>query len=189
MTDRSLTDRSLVVTVFGGARVARDSHEYEEARLLGQRLAEMGFALCNGGYSGTMEAASRGAQEAGGRTIGVVVDLFGATPPNDWVQEVENTTSLLLRLDKLTVLGDAFVVLRGGVGTLLELALVWNLVLLGATHGKPILVVGDSWRQVIQSMRDTLTLRDADVDLVTLVPDVPAAIESLLSWRAGLDSA
>ena len=63
-----------------------------------------------------MEAASRGAKEAGGRTIGVTVDLFAATPPNEWLDEVENTATLLLRLDKLTLLGDAFVVLRGGVG-------------------------------------------------------------------------
>src|SRR5207248_1936458 len=106
---------------FGGARIPRESAEYEQARRLGERLAQAGFAICNGGYSGTMEAVSRGAREAGGRTIGVTVDLFGATPPNDWIGEVENTTNLLARLDKLTVLGDAFVVLRGGVGTLLEL--------------------------------------------------------------------
>src|SRR5438067_2166083 len=145
---RSRSSRRCAGRSFGGSRVERGSVEYEQARRLGRLLAEAGFALCNGGYNGTMEAASRGAKEAGGRTIGVTVDLFGATPPNDWIDEVENTTSLLLRLDKLTLLGDAFVVLRGGVGTLLELALVWNLVLLGASPPKPIVVVGPAWAAV-----------------------------------------
>lgn len=176
-------DRALVVTVFGGARIPRGSEEYEDARRLGERLAGLGFAICNGGYSGTMEAASRGAKEAGGRTIGVTVDLFGESPPNDWVGEVENTSSLLLRLDKLTVLADAFVVLRGGVGTLLELALVWNLVLLGASPPKPILVVGEAWSQAIEAMRAGLTLRDSDLALVTRVADVDAAVDELRTWR------
>src|SRR5438067_12794730 len=73
----ALAESSLVVSVFGGSRVARGSDEYEAARLLGRRLAECGFVVCNGGYDGTMEAASRGAKEVGGRTIGVTVDLFG----------------------------------------------------------------------------------------------------------------
>jgi uncharacterized protein (TIGR00730 family) len=173
-----------VVTIFGGARIARGSSEYREAQRLGERLAELGLAICNGGYSGTMEAASRGAREAGGRTIGVTVDLFGETPPNDWVGEVENTSSLLLRLDRLTVLGDAFVILRGGVGTLLELALVWNLVLLGASPPKPILAVGEAWSRVIQAMQAGLTLRDADLALVTRVADVDAAVYELRVWQA-----
>jgi len=178
-----VTSESAVVSVFGGQAVARGSDDYEQARRLGRRLAEQGFVLCTGGYGGTMEAVSRGAKEAGGRTIGVTVDLFGATPPNDWVDEVENTASLLLRLDKLTVLGDAFVIVRGGVGTLLELALVWNLVMLGASPSKPIVVVGRAWHAVLARMEETLTLTGRHLDLLMLVDDVDQAVSALLAWR------
>jgi uncharacterized protein (TIGR00730 family) len=178
-----VTGQAPVITIFGGARAAEGSDDYEQARRLGRLLAAQGFVLCNGGYSGTMEAVSRGAKEAGGRTIGITVDLFGATPPNDWLDEVENTTNLLLRLDRLTLRGDAFVVLRGGVGTLLELALVWNLVLLGASAPKPIVVVGEAWRQALATLRQVLPLRDSDLALLTPVPDVEAAVEVLLAWR------
>jgi uncharacterized protein (TIGR00730 family) len=181
-----------VISVFGGSRIERGSDEYEQARRLGRLLAEAGFALCNGGYSGTMEAASRGAKEADGRTIGVTVDLFAATPPNDWIDEIENTASLLVRLDKLTLLGDAYVVLRGGVGTLLELALVWNLVLLGASVAKPIVLVGAAWEAVLGALRRELTLREPELSLVTHAPHVDAAVEHLRRWRsaqAELDAA
>ena len=70
-----MTRATWVVSVFGGQAAARDSAEYDQARRLGRLLAERGFALCNGGYGGVMEAASRGAKEAGGRTMAVRVRL------------------------------------------------------------------------------------------------------------------
>ena len=96
-----------VVTVFGGSRVERDSPAYQEAYEVGRLLAEHGYVVCNGGYSGTMEAASRGCKEAGGRTIGVTIEVLGRLAPNDFIDEEVGTASLLMRLDRLTADFDA----------------------------------------------------------------------------------
>ncbi|HXF43110.1 MAG TPA: hypothetical protein VNK26_05165, partial [Pyrinomonadaceae bacterium] len=69
-----------IVTIFGGSRCNADSEEYKEARKLGRLLAEAGFTICTGGYLGVMEAASRGAREAGGRVLGIVMNQFKFEP-------------------------------------------------------------------------------------------------------------
>lgn len=165
-----MTHHSLpVVTVFGASRVGPESELYAEARELGRLLAEAGYVLCNGGFDGTMEAASRGAKEAGGRTIGVTVNLFGAKSPNEFLDEELGTASLLLRLDKLTEVADAFVVLAGGIGTFLELALVWNLKLMHVYPRKPIILVGPAWQAAIEAVAEHLLIREIDLAAFTFV--------------------
>jgi uncharacterized protein (TIGR00730 family) len=155
--------RPPVVTVFGGSRVERDSPLYKEAYELGRLLAESGYTVCNGGYSGTMEAAARGCKEAGGRTIGVTVEVFGGLPPNEYIDEIVGTASLLMRLDKLTALADAFVILTGSLGTLLELALVWNLHAMRVAHDKPIILLGEAWRRTVACFAEHLLVREIDL--------------------------
>src|SRR5438552_1184923 len=137
-----------VVSVFGGSRAAEDSPDYQDAYLLGGLLAGAGYTLCNGGYHGTMAAAARGAKNAGGRTIGITVELLARLTPNPWIDEEVATATLFARLEQLATLGDAYVVLRGGIGTLLELALVCNLAQLHSASRKPIVAVGSGWRNV-----------------------------------------
>ena len=141
-----------IVTVFGSARTPADSPDYAAARLLGSELARAGFTVCNGGYGGTMEATARGAKEAGGTTIGVSFDTVGREP-NPYIDRVVRTGPLSERLLKLVELGDASVVLKGGTGTLLELACVWEFVNKGVVLRKPIVVMGDFWDKVIETMR------------------------------------
>ena len=75
-----------IVTVFGSSRPEAGDGDYEEARALGEALGKRGFAVCTGGYGGTMEAASRGAKEAGGKTYAVTAEFFGRQA-NAWVEE------------------------------------------------------------------------------------------------------
>src|SRR5919197_582566 len=75
-----------IVTIFGGSKCGEDSDEYEQARRLGQLLAERGFTVCTGGYLGVMEGASRGAHERGGRVLGVLMNQF-KTEPNRYLTE------------------------------------------------------------------------------------------------------
>jgi uncharacterized protein (TIGR00730 family) len=172
------------VTVFGGSRVEPDSAEYLAARELGRALAERGHTVATGGYNGVMEAVSRGAKELGGQVIGVTVEVIARNferIPNAYVDQEVKTAALLERIDKLVELGAAYVVLPGGAGTLAELGIVWNLALLGALHGKPLVVVGDGWRRVLQTMIDELHTIETDLRFLKLVPDVPAALEVLAS--------
>ena len=169
-------DGSRAVTVFGGSRVCPDSMEYNEARRLGGLLASNGFVLFNGGYYGTMEAAARGAKEVGGRTVGCTVDLLAGRPPNEWLDEEQRSTSLFLRLERLTARADAFIALRGGVGTLLEVALVWNLAQLDGRARKPVILVGAAWQEVLRVLSRELYVRSEDLAHMETVDSVDEAV-------------
>jgi uncharacterized protein (TIGR00730 family) len=168
-----------VVTVFGSSRAEHDSPEYRQAYQLGKLLAEAGYVVCNGGYSGTMEAASRGCKDAGGRTIGVTVEVFAGRLANEFVDEEVGTASLLMRLDKLTALADAFIVLPGGLGTLLEMALVWNLWSLQVYPDKPIILLGPAWKATMECMSQHLMIREIDLAVFTFAERPEDALAAL----------
>ncbi|GAG51033.1 unnamed protein product, partial [marine sediment metagenome] len=119
---------------------------YETAKL----LARAGFTVANGGYGGTMLAAAKAVAEAGGKTIGVTCTAFGRGKANEYISREIVTSSLDERLETLIKLGDGYVVLPGGTGTLLELAKVWELKNKGFLRSdKPIILVGRSWKPLI----------------------------------------
>lgn len=140
-----------VITVFGSSRSAPGGPEYETARQLGAALARAGFAVATGGYGGTMEAVSRGAKEAGGKTIGVTAEAFSSTA-NVWVEEEIRVKTWQERLLKLVELGAGYVVLPGGTGTLVELAVVWEWINKGFLPAKPLILLGDSWLPVVNAI-------------------------------------
>jgi len=142
-----------IVTVFGSSRPGAGDGEYEEARALGTALAKRGLAVCTGGYGGTMEAASRGAKEAGGKTYGVTADFFGRTA-NAWVDVEVRKKTWDERLFSLIELGDGFVVCKGGTGTLVELAVVWEMLNKGVMTGKPMVALGEFWRPILNRVRE-----------------------------------
>ena len=168
-----------VVSVFGGSRAAEDSPDYQDAYLLGGLLARQGYTLCNGGYHGTMAAAARGAKDAGGRTIGITVELLARLTPNPWIDEEVATATLFARLEQLATLGDAYVALRGGIGTLLELALVWNLGQLQGEPHRPIVTVGRGWRSVLRALPRYLAVRPEDLAMIVVAPTPHAAVRYL----------
>ena len=169
-----------VVTVFGSSRPQQGDDEYQTAYELGGLLAAAGFVVCNGGYGGIMEATARGAKEAGGATIGVVAGIF-STKPNSFIDRKIVTASLVERLMKLVELGDAYVVLRGGTGTLVELAMVWELMNKGFLAKKPIVAIGKTWSSVIETLREQLRYegRRGAAKYVTLVSSPKKCVEVL----------
>jgi len=142
------------IVIFGSSRPCEGEVEYEKALELGRLLAEAGFTICNGGYAGTMEAAARGAKETGGRTIGVITEAFSSVA-NRWIDEVINMKTFPERLLKLIELGDAYIVLKGGTGTLVELAMVWEMMNKRMMHEKPIIVL-DFWKGVVDTLKEEL---------------------------------
>lgn len=140
-----------VVTVFGSSAPQPGSPAYLAAFELGRCVAENGWQLCNGGYGGTMEAAARGAATAGGRTIGVICSGLGPYRPNRYIRECIRTRTLFDRLKLLIRTGRAYVVLPGGTGTLVELALVlehFNKSMF-PSH-RPLILLGEDWLPVIE---------------------------------------
>lgn len=139
------------VTIFGTSKTKPGDSNYELAYRVGKLLAEAGFTIANGGYSGTMLASAKGAAEAGGETIGVICSAFKSSTANEYISREIITNSLDERLDKLVALGQAYAVLPGGTGTLLELAKVWELKNKGFLEtDKPIILVGDFWQPMVK---------------------------------------
>jgi uncharacterized protein (TIGR00730 family) len=142
----------LNITVFGGAHPLPGSPAYQEAYELGKLLALAGHSVLTGGYIGTMEAVSRGANEAGGHVIGVTcadIEAWRVVKANAWVQEERHFATLQERLNELVQACDAAVALPGGPGTLTEIALSWNLMIVNSMPSKPLILVGQGWRAVL----------------------------------------
>jgi uncharacterized protein (TIGR00730 family) len=148
-----MSEDRAVVTVFGSSRPRAGEAEYEEARELGGELARRGFAVCSGGYGGVMEAVSRGAKEAGGRTVGVTADFFSVRV-NEWIEEEIRVATWEERLFELVRRGHGYIACRGGTGTLVELAVVWEMVNKQVIGGKPLVVLGDFWQPVLERVRE-----------------------------------
>jgi predicted Rossmann-fold nucleotide-binding protein len=139
-------------------------------------LAEAQFALICGGYGGTMEAASRGARRAGGRVIGVTMDLFAPRlQPNPWLTEEKRVADFFPRLRLLTS-ADGFVVLQGGIGTLTEATLTWSLLQTGQIAPKPFIFVGAGWRRLFNAFRAETLMTSADFALASVVDDADGAV-------------
>jgi hypothetical protein len=178
------------VTIFGSSLPQPESRAYAEARRLGRLLAEAGFTISNGGYAGLMEASARGAREAGGHTIGVTCSVWPQSA-NSWIAEEVRTNSFPERIMKLIELGDAYVALPGGTGTLAELALAWELMnklTLARTLGgrKPLLAMSPYWQPVIDCLAQEADLCSPDfawrapaLDIITLATDVDQIAQHL----------
>jgi len=147
-----------IITIFGTSRAAPGDSSYELAAETGKLLARAGFTIANGGYGGTMTAAAQGASAAGGEIVGVTCSAFKGKASKYITREI-TTASLDERLDTLIKLGQAYIVLPGGTGTLLELAKVWELKNKGFLEpDKPIILVGGFWKPLIE----LLNINDPD---------------------------
>ena len=164
------------ITVFGSALPSEGSAAYVGAQRLGRLLAEAGYAVCNGGYGGLMEASARGAREAGGHTIGITCSVW-PRPANPHIVEEVRTRNFPERLMTLIERGDAYIVLPGGTGTLAELALSWEMMNKGSlskTVGgrKPLLVQVPYWQAVIDCLVQEGGLRNGEPGWVAAAMDI-----------------
>jgi uncharacterized protein (TIGR00725 family) len=146
--------RQRVITIFGSSRPREGEADYDEARLLGRTLAERGFAVCSGGYAGVMAAVSRGAKDAGGKTYGVTASFFKNAKLNSWVGVEVRRKTWEARLFELIRRGDGFVACKGGTGTLVELATVWEMLNKSVMAAKPFVALGDFWQPILERVRE-----------------------------------
>ena len=175
------------VTVFGGSSPKPGEPAYEEAFLLGQRLAQAGHTVLTGGYTGIMEAVSKGAAQAGGHVIGVTceeIERWRPTKANAWVQEEWHFQTLHERLMALTDGGDAVIALPGGIGTLTEICMLWNRMAVEAVPARPFILAGPGWKEVFELFFQTQSgyIPKKDTRFLSFVAAAPDACGALASF-------
>ena len=172
------------VSVFGSSQPKEGSIAYAEAQELGKLLAQRGHVVLTGGYSGTMEAVSHGATEAGGHVIGVTCEDIERWRPlgaNAWVMEEWRKKTLIDRLQTLIESCDAALALPGGPGTLTEISLTWNLMIIGSLHRRPLILIGSGWQNVLDQLYRSLDeyVSATQRELVQFAPDGKTAVKLL----------
>jgi uncharacterized protein (TIGR00730 family) len=143
------------VTIFGGTKPRPGDADFREAERLGALLARAGHTVITGGYIGTMEAASKGAAEAGGHVVGITcreIEDWRGGKANPWVHEEYKVDTLPERMVVLMERGDAVLALPGGIGTLAEISLLWNRMVIEASPQKPLILIGPGWQAVIDQL-------------------------------------
>jgi uncharacterized protein (TIGR00730 family) len=166
------------VTVFGSARFPESNRYYQLARETGRRLAEAGYAVITGGGPGIMEAANRGAKDAGGLSIGCNITLPQEQQPNPYLDDFVQFDHFFVRKVMLVKYSTAFVVLPGGFGTLDEVFETLTLIQTGIIREFPVILMGsDYWCRMIEFIKESLlgneTISPGDMDLfhITDSPD------------------
>ena len=150
------------VTVFGSARFKDDHPYFDLGRQVGAVLAQLGFVVMTGGGPGIMEAASRGAREAGGKTVGCNIVLPFEQAPNPFLDRVITFYYFFVRKVMLVKYSYAFVILPGGMGTLDEMTEALTLIQTGKLYDFPVVLVGtDYWKGLLDWIRDTVVAKGA----------------------------
>lgn len=167
-----------VVAVFGSSRLAPDHPDAIAAERLGRLLGEAGWVVATGGHDGAMAAVSRGAHAAGAHVVGVTLPGPQERVPNQWVREERPADDLFARL-RMLLDADAWIAVAGGVGTLAEIAVAWNLMQNRHVPRQPLIVVGPAWQAVMDVLGGELVVDADDLAMVTAVADVESAVAAL----------
>ena len=187
----ALSDLPPAVSVFGSARSKPDSPECELAEQLGAALARAGYAVITGGGPGVMEAANRGASEAGGLSVGLGIELPFEQGINDWVDIGIDFRYFFARKTMFVKYAQGFIVLPGGFGTMDELFEALTLVQTRKVTRFPVVLMGvDYWSGLMTWLRDTMQadgkIGAADLDLLCLTDDVDQAVRHVVEADAAL---
>ncbi|SOE01363.1 TIGR00730 family Rossman fold protein [Blastococcus haudaquaticus] len=172
-----LAELPRAVSVFGSARTPRDHPHYAAGVAIGAALAQAGYAVITGGGPGAMEAANRGACEAGGLSVGLGIELPFEQDLNEWVDVGIAFRYFFVRKTMFVKYAQAFVILPGGFGTLDELFEALTLVQTRKVTRFPVILFGSEyWSGLLQWIRTTLaatgTINAADLDLITVTDDI-----------------
>ncbi len=148
------------VTIFGSARARPGTHVYDEVKRIAAVLAEMGCDIITGGGPGLMQAANEGAAAANApernRSVGIRVDLPFEQEVNPFVEQAFEHKTFFTRLHHFVLTSDAFVVTPGGIGTVLELMMIWQLLQVKHVHDTPLILVGKMWSHLVEWARTHL---------------------------------
>jgi len=181
------------VTIFGSARLQRGTEAYDGVRRLAAELTRLGCDIVTGGGPGLMQAANEGAASVEGnareRSVGIRVELPFEQEVNPFVGEVYEHRTFFSRLHHFMLVSDAFVVVPGGIGTLLEMSLAWQLLQVRKLYNTPLILVGEMWRELVEwgrrsMLRDGLELaNEVDFSIPHCVRDIEQGVALIRASR------
>lgn len=148
-------------------------------------LAKAGYTICTGGYLGVMEAASIGAREHGGRVFGIVMNQF-KSEPNRYLTDKVATNHFYERLQNLIERSVGFIALRGGMGTVTEVSLVWNKLQTGVLEARPLVLLGECWKEVVSAWQQNLAVSPEDVALLKFAENPEEACQYIIERSKGV---
>lgn len=190
--DKPFIDRKIrQISYFGFADAKPEDPLYKEAFEVSKYLTSKGFVAINGGGPGTMRAVSEGAKAAKGTAIGVtfypkdITNFEGRDSNNPMDMEIK-TSNYLERTLKLLELGDAYVIFRGGTGTISEFGMAWGLARLYFGHHKPLILYGDFWNGIIKGFVDNMRIREDDLKVYRVVDTPEDAYRAIESFEEAL---
>src|SRR5579885_421140 len=182
-----------LVTIFGSARIEHDSEAYYCVKELAADLTRLGCGIITGGGPGLMQAANEGAASVDAtaveRSIGIRIDLPFEPNANPFVGKAYQHKTFFSRLHHFMIMSDAFIVVPGGVGTLLELSMVWQLLQVRKLYDTPLILIGPMWKELVSwarkwMLQDDLELaKPVDLDIPTCVEHNSDAVEIIRLHR------
>lgn len=193
MKDGFLKRKIRQISYFGFADAPPEDPLYKEAFEVAKFLTSKGFVAINGGGPGIMRAVSEGAKAAKGTAVGVtfypkdITNFEGRDPKNPLDMEIK-MPNYLERTLKLLELGDAYVVFRGGTGTISEFGMAWGLARLYFGHHKPLILYGDFWNEIIKGFVDNMRIRPEELKVYRVVNSPEEAYQSIETFEATLQS-
>lgn len=183
------------VAVFGSARVQAGDREYAQVREVASRLTELGCDIVTGGGPGLMEAANEGAASSRGtrktRSFGLTIAI-PYEKANPYLDSVTAHRTFFSRLHHFVRMSQAFVVFPGGIGTALELMMVWQLLQVGFMTERPVVLVGEMWKGLLEWMRRDMVPRRLvnaeDLDLVHVCASLDEAVSIIEKHKQKFDT-
>lgn len=184
------------VAVFGSARLKAEDREYQDVREMASRLTEIGCDIVTGGGPGLMEAANEGAARSRGarktRSFGLTIAI-PYEKANPYLDSVTAHRTFFSRLHHFVRMSQAFVLFPGGIGSALELMMVWQLLQVGFMTERPVILMGEMWRGLLEWMRRDMVPRKLvnpeDLDLVHLSPSIDEAVSIIEAHKLKFDAA
>lgn len=172
------------ISIFGFADAHEDRKVFRDALATAKLLAENGYTIVNGGGPGVMKAASLGAKEANGKVIGVTfypkdAPYFEGRDKSNPIDQEIKATNYLERTLKLLDIGDAYVIFKGGTGTISEFGMAWGVARLYFGHHKPFILYGSFWHEILEAIAKNMYIRGEELRVYRIVDTPEEVLEDL----------
>jgi hypothetical protein len=184
---RRTTRQNYRVTIFGSARIKTDSLAYENVKQLATELTRLGCDIMSGGGPGLMRAANEGAASVApeelDRSVGIRITLPFEQEVNPFVGKVYDHSTFFSRLHHFMIVSDAFVVVPGGIGTLLELSIAWQLLQVRKLYNTPLILIGKMWPALVEWAREHMLVEGSELasEVDLSIPHCVSTVEEALS--------